>query len=128
MQQPVVLAYNLGPERAGRVRTLCIIQKLRLRPVRPEEYGEPQGALAGLLPPTGNPAPAETFDDELLVLCGFSEAALGAFLAGFRRAGIPPVALKAVLTPSNAGWDAVRLHQELCREHAAMTRPPEAGG
>ena len=126
MSAPIVLCYNLGPEREARLRTLCLIQKLRLRPVAPEEYAEPIGALAGLLPPAGSLA-AEPFSDEMLVLCGFSEPALNAFLQGFRKAGLPPVALKAVLTPSNAVWDSRQLWLELRQEHAAMTGGGSAG-
>lgn len=119
MTTPTVLCYNLGPEREARVRTLCLIQKLRLRPVSPAEYGEAVGALAGLFPTSGASA-AEPFGEEMLVLCDFSEAALNGFLTGFRKAGLPPVSLKAVLTPTNAAWNSRQLYEELCREHAAM--------
>ena len=30
------------------------------------------------------------------------------------------IALKAVMTPSNADWDSVKLHDEILREHTAM--------
>ena len=32
-----------------------------------------------------------------------------------------PVALKAMLTPTNAAWDSEKLHEELAGEHRAMT-------
>ena len=122
MQLPAILCYNLPPEREGRLRTLCAIQKIRLRPVSPAEYGKPVGALAGLLPDDGTPAAAIPFQEEMLVLCGFSEEALDAFLRGFRQSGMPPVALKAVLTPSNAVWNSAALCAELRREHEAFRR------
>ena len=121
MNLPLVLSYNLPPEREGRLRTLCAIEKVRLRPVKPEEYGKPVGALAGLLPDTGLPQAAIPFQEEMLVLCGFSERALDAFLRGFRKSGMAPVALKAVLTPSNAAWNSTQLCAELRQEHAAMS-------
>ena len=34
--------------------------------------------------------------------------------------GLPGIALKAVLTPSNAEWDSVKLHDELMKEHLRM--------
>ena len=43
------------------------------------------------------------------------------FLGLFRRMGIAPVALKAMLTPTNAAWDSEKLHEELAGEHRAMT-------
>ena len=124
MNVPLVLCYNLSPERAARIQTICLVQKLRLRTVAPAEYGEPIGALAGLFPAAGSPAPDFPADEEMLVLCGFPEPALHAFLQGFRKAGVAPVALKAVLTPTNANWNSVQLYQELRREHAAMTERP----
>lgn len=39
-----------------------------------------------------------------------------------RRIGVAPVALKAMLTPTNATWDSVKLHAEIASEHEAMTR------
>lgn len=115
-----ILAYNLSPERAGRIRTLCAVQKLRLRLVKPEEFGLSVGVLAGVLPPA-EPTAAEPFFEEMLVLCQLNESELERFLMGFRKNGIPPVALKAVLTPTNATWNARALRDELKKEHAAMT-------
>lgn len=120
MAAPVILAVRMVPERLGRVRTLCALERLRLRPVAPAEYGQPIGALAGLLPPSEAEAPEADVTEEMLILCGLSEAALSRFLQAFRRQGVPPVALKAVLTPTNAAWTVPALFRELCRERAAM--------
>ncbi len=121
-----VLAYNLTPERAGRIRTLCAIHKLRLVTVPQERFGEAVGSVAGILPAAEASPPEAPFTEEMLVLCQLSEQTLQAFLHGFRKAGIPPVALKAVLTPTNAAWDAQSLCAELRKEHAAMTgRQPQ---
>lgn len=56
----------------------------------------------------------------MLVLCNFSEARLDALLQGMRRSGIR-IALKAMLTESNAGWTFLQLYEELLKEHAIMT-------
>ena len=59
------------------------------------------------------------------------------FLLALKRAKLPPVALKAVLTPTNSRWNPSQLYQELCRErealrqggataHAQPETPPEA--
>ena len=47
---------------------------------------------------------------------------LNAFLHGFRADKIPPVSLKAILTPTNAGWNALQLHDELVKEREAIQR------
>ena len=41
-------------------------------------------------------------------------------LQGLRAAHVPPVALKAMLTDTNAAWTAPALYAEIAREHAAM--------
>ncbi len=120
MNAPTLLCWNLTPERAGRIRTLCAVQRIRMREVPPEDWGEPVGALSGLLARTGAAAPETRFDGEMLLLCGFSEAALNGFLQGFRRSGLAPVDRKAVLTPGNAMWSSVELFRELDCEHRAM--------
>ena len=37
-----------------------------------------------------------------------------------KRAKLPPIPLKAVLTPTNRDWTSQQLWQELRREHQAM--------
>lgn len=120
MAMPVILAVHMAPERLGRIRTLCALERLRLRPVAPAEYGRPIGALAGVLPPSEAEAPEAEVTEEMLILCGLGEAALNRFLQAFRRQGVPTVALKAVLTPTNASWTVPVLFRELQRERAAM--------
>ena len=63
----------------------------------------------------------QAFSDEMLVMAYFPQGMMNVFLQGLRRAGVAPVALKAVLTPTNAAWSSAQLHEELSREHAAMT-------
>ena len=62
----------------------------------------------------------EGFSDEMLVLVNCTGPLLDRFLQGFRRNKIPPVALKAVLTPTNRTWDSAALHAELLRERQAI--------
>ena len=39
--------------------------------------------------------------------------------------GIAPVALKAMLTPTNAAWNSEKLHAEIAGEHQAMMNGKE---
>ena len=118
---PVILMYNLDTPRGSRLRLVCLKLRVRVRAVKPEEYALPVGALAGVLPmPKELPAPKEGFSDEMLVMANFDGALLNRFLGQIRAEKIPGVALKAVLTPSNAQWDSVTLRGELAKEHEAM--------
>lgn len=123
-----VLLYNI-PEGEKRRRILVALLRLGItaRDVAPEEYACPIGALAGL----EGYAPADGsadggFTDEMLVMCGLPQKKFGAFLDALRASRVS-VALKAVLTETNAGWSSLELHRAIRAEHEAM-RAALAGG
>lgn len=116
-----VLLYNLkDPEKRMGVK-LCLYRLgIPCRDVPPEDFGHPLGYL--LEQPGFAPAAAEeSFEDEMLVLCGLPSALFSALLDALRAARVP-VALKAVVTEHNIAWSSARLHRELAAEHAAMSR------
>ena len=65
-------------------------------------------------------APTAPLPGEMLVMAHFRPGMLEGMLQGFRAAHIPPVALKAMLTDTNATWTAPALYAEIAKEHAAM--------
>ena len=90
-------------------------------PVARQDYNKPLAVLAGLdddpgtlLPFAGGP-----LGGRMVVFCGLEDQ-MDALLPALRQAGIGPDCLKAVLTPINRTWNAVKLHEELLREHQAM--------
>lgn len=64
--------------------------------------------------------------DEVMVLKQFSSQRLDLLLAELRRAGVPRIALKAVLTEHNSEWTFYHLYQELKEEHEIMTAGKES--
>ena len=125
MAKPLLLTYNLKPGTAAGLGKICHALGIRVREVACDEYALPLGALAGI-PVAGAPvpeaAPAAGFDDEMLVMCHMLSNELDAFLRALREAGLPRIALKAVLTPVNVLWNSTDLHGELAREHREMQR------
>lgn len=119
MSAPLLLMYNLENDKGTRIRLLCMKLHIRFRGVDPSEYGQPVGALAGFCP-AGPDEPGPGFDDEMLVMVSFDGGLLNRFLQQIRAAHIPPVALKAMLTPTNMTWSSHRLHHEIRSEHEAM--------
>ena len=83
------------------------------------DFGQTIGALAGVLPREPD-APAAPLPGEMLVMAHFRPGLLEGMLQGWRAAHIPPVALKAMLTDTNAAWTAPALYAEIAKEHAAM--------
>ena len=124
----LLLTYNLSPARQGAIRMICARLKIRARAVEASEYAEKLGALAGVSEKGNEPFAGEPFADEMLLMAGFAPQTLDAFLRAFRSYRVAPVALKAILTPVNAQWDSVQLHEELLREREAMARGAKAHG
>lgn len=120
MATPVVLTFNMQPEKLGKLRMVCAMQKIRLRPVEPDEHGMTLGHLAGLT--TSTPAIAAPVEDEMMVICGLGSAQLDALLMGMRRFGVGSVPLKAVLTETNSAWRPAQLVGELKAERDAIAR------
>ena len=117
---PMVLCYNIRPEKLGRLRVLALRLGIGVRVVEADKFALPVGALAGVLEPPETVETAEPFSDEMLVMAHFRPGMLDAFLNGFRQNRIPSVKLKAMLTETNAAWSAARLHREILAEHEQM--------
>ena len=118
---PVLLVYNLRGERAAKVSMLAMIHSIRVRAVRPEEYGQSLGALCGL-PDAAPPAEADPFDEEMLVMAFFTDELANRFLQALRRSLTPSVRLKAMLTDTNRSWSSPTLRGELLREAEAFEK------
>ena len=90
-------------------------------PVARMDYNKTLAVLAGLdadvapvMPYSGGP-----LGGRMIVFCGLEDR-LDELLPALRRAGAGPECLKAVLTPSNRNWSALKLYGELQREHQAL--------
>ncbi len=57
---------------------------------------------------------------EILLFSNLTKTKLDEFLAAYKTAGIEPVSLKAVVTPTNEKWTIEELTKELIKERAAM--------
>ena len=127
MNEPTVLAVNILPEKLGKLRFLCLRLGIRVQIVEQRAFGCAVGALVA-----GDAAMMRArhapFTDEMLVMADFLPGMLDAFLGGFRESGIPPIPLKAMLTPTNASWTLERLHAALREEHEQMAVFRSRGG
>ncbi len=125
LPRPQVLLFAFRPEE----RTMQILRWLTqngvaARSVSPSEQAESLGFLFSLpghassgKPPFSAPVP-----EELLVMQGFDQALLDAFLRFFREEKLRRVEWKAVLTPTNAAWNAAELLGHLRPEREAMEK------
>lgn len=119
---PTVLFYTSKADKGREITALCNRLGFRSKALKPADAGCTVGSLAGL--PGASKSienlPAGYSMPELIIFSGGAGEALDVFLAAYRKAGIEPVALKAVVTPHNAAWTVRALAEELQRERAAM--------
>ena len=118
MAVETVLMYNCSDEQWAKLRQIFLMLRVRIRPVEADQYGL---TLENLLGRSEEKSPVEEeFSDPMLVFCNLPHEKLDHLLTAMGRAGLPRIALKAMLTPTNAGWTSQQLWTELRREHAAM--------
>lgn len=120
---PTILFYNLNNSKGKQIKLLCMRLKIRIKPVDPADYTLPVGKLLGFDDITLTEAgTSETdFHDEMLVFSGFTNGMLDHFLTEYRKMRIPKTNLKAIITEHNISWSSIALHNELQREHEAMS-------
>ena len=120
-----VLCYNLkGTKKGRKLAMIFSYLGFKVRHILPEEYHIPVGELAEGKTDEETKSEEtdgeEPFTDEMRILCPASEASLDKALFMMRKEKVQ-VPLKAVLTPSNQEWDSVSLHDEILKEHKAMS-------
>ena len=117
--KPTILTFNLSETRLSKLRFLCMKLGLAVKAVPAEDFSQPIATLCGLAE-RADAAPAETFSEEMLVFCHMDNALVNRFLQTAKQMRYAPVALKAILTPTNAEWSPVQLCAELRQERAAV--------
>ena len=118
MATETVLMYNCSGEQWAKLRQIFLMLRVRIRPVEADQYGL---TLEELLGRSEEKAPVEEeFSDPMLVFCNLPHEKLDHLLTAMGRAGLPRIALKAMLTPTNRTWTSQQLWTELRREHEAM--------
>ena len=117
--RPTILTFNLNENRLSKLRFLCMKLGLAVKPIPAADFSQPIGALCGLADPAET-TPADAFPEEMLIFCHMDNAAVNRFLQTTRQMRYAPVALKAILTPTNAAWTPAQLCAELKQERQAV--------
>ena len=106
------------------MKSVLVRMGVRIKNIGPKQVLEQVGWLAGV---EGFSASEMTGQEELpvilqdvLVMKNFTSERIDRLLAELRKAGVPKIALKAIVTPQNVSWNFYTLYQELIREHEAM--------
>lgn len=124
-RNPQALLFSFCPEeRTVRIIRYLTAQGVSVRTVPAEELNETLGYLFSLPGYEKRSVPAFPAANvpEMLVMHGFDQTMLDAFLRFFRTENVRRVELKAVLTPTNAAWTAAELSRHLTLERDAMQK------
>lgn len=116
--KPQVLLFNIiVDERGKKLENYLRASGVAVRHVLPSEFGHPIGyllSLPGFEDPHG--MACLPFSEEMMLMSGFDRQRLDALLAFFSREELRRIELKAMLTPTNASWNAAELYRHLSAE------------
>ena len=119
-----ILLFHVEAGKAQRIESLCRKLGIRTSRVKLSSYSQKLGYLAGISGfrrENSSYAGAE-FPSEMMVFSGMNSDMLDCFLEEYKKAFIPPIGLKAVLTPHNIFWRAEDLYRELFKEHQVFQK------
>lgn len=114
--QPVLLAVHLDKGKEMRLSLIAASLGILFRPVRESEYALPIGALFGNIP-AAEKKPKLPVNGEMIVMANMTDQQTDMLLKAIRESGMPPIRLKAVLTPTNQQWSFGQIYHELNKEH-----------
>lgn len=120
----VLLCNIRNREKLKKLRFILLKLGIRGEAVNPEQAGLCPGALLGMpdySQAEASPLPGDYEPREMLVMHELSSLQFSSLLSALRQERVP-IALKAVVTQTNAAWPLYRLQRELAAEHEAMSR------
>ena len=127
----LVLYYSTGDPRMKKqemmMKSVLVRMGVKIRNVAPDQVLESVGYLAGV-PGFGKREAADLVETEempqiteqMLVMRDFTSRRIDTLLFNLRKAKVPKINLKAIVTEQNAGWSFYHLYEEIGEEHRKM--------
>ena len=120
----MVLYYNaVQMPHVAKLKGVLVRMGIRIKNIQPEQVMQAVGYLAGIkgYEEAEMPELLPVIEEEMLVMKGFTSRRVDELLMNLRKAGVPKIALKAVVTESNCGWSFYHLYEEIREEHGKMS-------
>ena len=128
----LVLYYSTGDPRMKKqemmMKSVLVRMGVKIRNVAPDQVMESVGYLAGVpgfekrevlqQPEAEEKIPQIT--EQMLVMKDFTSRRIDTLLLNQRKAKVPKINLKAIVTEQNAGWSFYHLYEEIGEEHRRM--------
>ena len=127
-QKIILISMNDNTKRS-RIQSLCSTLGIGTKLISGNQFTYSLGYLGGIrgIPAHGQDdadpkisAPLSLSVPEILIFQGMTSRELDVFLDAYKQAGIAPVALKAIITPTNVFWSVHKLHRELQAERLSL--------
>lgn len=111
-----------GVRHKNQVKAVLVQMGVRIKNVEPDQVHQTVGYLAGMPGYEEQKCltEGEWIPEEVLVMKDFTGSRMDTLFQKLRRAKVPGIALKAVITDSNVEWSFRELYQELVREREAV--------
>lgn len=114
-----------------KLKGVLVRMGIRIKNVAPEQVKDSVGSLLGFAEYEKNDGQGvlkeeweegdfPRITEEMLVMHNFSSRRLDELLLNLRKAGVPKIDLKAVVTESNVAWTFYQLYEEIKEEHEKM--------
>ncbi|WP_394524397.1 DUF3783 domain-containing protein [Lacrimispora sp. JR3] len=120
--QPEQAKQSGNDTKSAKLKAVLVRMGIRIRNISADQMNQTVGYLAGYdgfeergfeeCPPV---------KEEILVMKNFSNRRVDELLMSLRRAGVPRIELKAVVTDTNCKWRFYDLYEELKKEHEVMS-------
>lgn len=112
-----------GSEKSAKVKGVLIGMGVRIKNITIGQSRQQVGYLAGLagFSEENQQESLPFMEEEILVMKNFTGNRVDELLFRLRKAGIPKIELKAVITETNSHWSFYRLYQEIKDEHDKMS-------
>ena len=111
-----------------KMKSVLVRMGVKIRNVAPDQVMESVGYLAGVpgfekrevlqQPEAEEKIPQIT--EQMLVMKDFTSRRIDTLLLNLRKAKVPKINLKAIVTEQNAGWSFYHLYEEIGEEHRRM--------
>lgn len=118
-----VLLYNfLDKDIEKKLKSLLIQMGVKIKKADHSHLNETVGYLLGIkeAESSNQTYEGEPMSSQLLIMKGFTNDRLNHLLMQIRKAGIPKIPYKAVITQTNQNWTLKQLYEEIAREHKEM--------
>lgn len=125
----IILLYHFQDEEMLRKIKLVLLRlKMRIKMVEYKDYNKSLAYLLGM--PAAGPVDESKLPDyegvdmeaPMMIMKGLSGRRIDELLLALRKAGVPKIDYKAVVTEHNVHWGSMRLYQEIKEEHDKMTK------